>query len=231
MASSRVLFALVAFVSACSLSTVQVSAPSDRTDVTLRAVVGLLDDDGDSYCTGTMVGGYVLTAAHCIHGDVVNVGFYSEYTRSTETWSASHAFEVVESDEATDLALLKSAESFPAWSYTNLYTAPENLVFGQRVSTIGHPRGLHYSYAEGSVSAASRNMLYSRPLNWTQVSVPVSPGNSGGPLLNRYGEIVGVCSFRIASRGGSEPHLAGFIHLSEVRRLLDKHGVTHGIHP
>jgi S1-C subfamily serine protease len=179
-----------------------------------------------------MVGDKVLTAAHCT--DFVNqpieVGFYADYSRPTETWSRTFTYAVIAREhEGTDLALLGFGDVGAV--YKNAVTSPDNPYLGQFVAAIGHPVGLNYSLSLGNITAPYRSMIGDEMFEWTQADVGIAPGNSGGPLLNEYGELLGVCSFRMNSRGGGEAHLAGFVYLGAVKRFLDQHGVRHVIHP
>ena len=80
--------------------------------------------------------------------------------------------------------------------------------------------GLAYTVTEGIVSRPRRVGGLSDEMVWTQISAPVSGGNSGGPVFNRYGEIIGIVSFRMISWNGSEPHLAGIVHIDTIRAAL-----------
>lgn len=71
------------------------------------------------------------------------------------------------------------------------------LVRGDRVALMGTPRGLDFSYAEGVVSHPARAVL---GLSYLQIDAAVNPGNSGGPLVDRAGNVVGIVS--MAARNG-----------------------------
>jgi hypothetical protein len=64
---------------------------------------------------------------------------------------------------------------------------------GERIIAIGNPLGLEYTLTDGLVS--SRRMLEGKPM--IQMSVPVSPGNSGGPVINMHGQVIGVTTLQI----------------------------------
>lgn len=68
---------------------------------------------------------------------------------------------------------------------------------GEKVVVIGNPLGLEQTVSDGIVSAVRRNQ---HAVEFIQVTAPVSPGNSGGPLFNMRGEVIGVATFQY--RGG-----------------------------
>lgn len=107
--------------------------------------------------------------------------------------------EVERIDPANDLALLRASSPAPA----HLVLAPDNsLVLGQRVFTVGYPvpglLGTDAKYTDGSVSSLSGLLGAASIL---QVTVPIQPGNSGGPLLNDAGQVVGVITSTAAVQG------------------------------
>ena len=105
---------------------------------------------------------------------------------------------VVGSDERTDVALLKvNGTNYPALRVGNV----DRLRVGEPVLAIGSPFGFDYSASAGIVSAKSRNMSGETSVPFIQTDVALNPGNSGGPLFNQNGEVVGVNS-RIFSGTG-----------------------------
>lgn len=134
--------------------------------------------------TGFFVGpaGQVLTAYHVIEG----TSEVAVYTAGGETFPAR----VLKVSRATDLALLTIER--PVARYLPL-AAPGSVRPGDRVFTIGFPvaslLGLEPKFTEGSVSAVSGMMDEGSLL---QISVPVQPGNSGGPLVSEDGRVVGI---------------------------------------
>ena len=106
---------------------------------------------------------------------------------------------VVGSDERTDVALLKvNGSSFPALRIGNV----DQLKVGEPVLAIGSPFGFDYSASAGIVSAKSRSMMGETSVPFIQTDVALNPGNSGGPLFNQRGEVVGVNSRIFSGTGG-----------------------------
>jgi S1-C subfamily serine protease len=94
--------------------------------------------------------------------------------------------EVLAENEAQDLALLKiKTPKLPA---PVVLGDSEKVTVGERAVSIGNPLGLEHTLTDGLISA--RRMLQGKRM--IQMSTPVSPGNSGGPLFNLRGEVIGV---------------------------------------
>ncbi len=150
---------------------------------------------GVSAGTGFIIStdGYVLTNHHVVDGaDEVKVKLSDrrEFTAK-----------VVGSDEQSDVALLKiDAKALPALRTGDSRT----LKPGQWVVAIGSPFGLDHSVTAGIVSAVGRSNPYAnqRYVPFIQTDVAINRGNSGGPLLNTRGEVVGINSQIFSNSGG-----------------------------
>jgi hypothetical protein len=94
-------------------------------------------------------------------------------------------------DHEADLALLRIKTSEPL-KPMNLGDS-DAVTVGERIIAIGNPLGLEYTLTDGLVS--SRRILEGKPM--IQMSVPVSPGNSGGPVINMRGQVIGVTTLQI----------------------------------
>ncbi|MFV5489943.1 Do family serine endopeptidase [Acinetobacter sp. ASP199] len=106
---------------------------------------------------------------------------------------------VVGSDERTDVALLKvTGAGFPELRTGDV----GRLRVGEPVLAIGSPFGFDYSASAGIVSAKMRNMMGETAVPFIQTDVALNPGNSGGPLFNQQGEVVGVNSRIFSGTGG-----------------------------
>jgi len=130
--------------------------------------------------------GYLLTARHVV----------TEATR-VEVIHAERPYpaKIILQDESTDVALLKvEGTEFPCLSLVSSAAAKT----GDSVFTMGFPQiqvqGTEAKFTEGSISALSG--LGDSP-RYFQISVPVQPGNSGGPLVNGRGEVVGLIVSRL----------------------------------
>jgi serine protease Do len=137
--------------------------------------------------------GYVLTNHHVVDGaDEVKVKLSDrrEFTAK-----------VIGSDQQSDVALLKiAATGLPALRLGD----SRQLKPGQWVVAIGSPFGLDHSVTAGIVSAVGRSNPYAdqRYVPFIQTDVAINRGNSGGPLLNTRGEVVGINSQIFSNSGG-----------------------------
>jgi len=133
--------------------------------------------------------GYVVTNNHVIAGEqsISVTAFKREDGRFEK--KVYKKVRLVALDEHMDLALLKVEEDL-GMEIPQLYVGDSDHVKeGDEVFTIGNPMGLERSTGTGNVSKAKRN--YEGRL-YIQTTTPTAPGNSGGPLFNERGEIVGV---------------------------------------
>jgi len=150
---------------------------------------------GVSMGTGFIISadGYVLTNHHVVEGsDDVKVKLSDRREFSAK---------VVGSDEKSDVALLKiGASSLPFLRTGDSKT----LKPGQWVVAIGSPFGLDHSVTAGIVSAVQRSNPYAgqQYVPFIQTDVAINRGNSGGPLLNTRGEVVGINSQIFSNSGG-----------------------------
>jgi serine protease Do len=135
--------------------------------------------------------GYVVTNHHVIDGaDKVTVKLHDR---------REFPAKVVGSDKQSDVALLKiEATGLPAVKLGN----SDALKVGQWVLAIGAPFGLERSATQGIVSALGRSLPDERYVPFIQTDVAVNPGNSGGPLFDLSGRVVGINSQIYSQTGG-----------------------------
>ncbi len=154
--------------------------------------------------------GIILTNAHV-------VGSGSEVTvRLTDR--REFTAKVVGIDKRTDVAVLRiAAKGLPTVKLGN----PDALLPGQWVLAIGSPFGFDNSVTAGIVSAKSRALPDENFTPFIQTDVAVNPGNSGGPLFNLAGEVVGINS-QIYSRTGGYMGLSFAIPIDLVVYVKDQ---------
>ena len=152
--------------------------------------------------------GFLLSNHHVIDGaDEIIV---------TLTDKREFKAKLVGSDRRTDIALLKiDATALP----TLRFGQPDKLKVGEWVVAIGSPFGLENTVTAGIVSAKGRDTGDYLP--FIQTDVAVNPGNSGGPLLNMNGEVIGINS-QIYSRTGGFMGISFAIPIDEAQRVADQ---------
>ncbi len=152
--------------------------------------------------------GYVMTNAHVVDGaDEVYV---------TLTDKREFKAKIVGADARTDVALVKIDGS----SLPRLTLGDSNKIrAGEWVIAIGSPFGLDNSVSAGIVSAKARDTGDYVPL--IQTDVAVNPGNSGGPLINMRGEVIGINS-QIYSRSGGYMGISFAVPIDEAIRVSEQ---------
>src|SRR5437016_14178817 len=135
--------------------------------------------------------GYILTNTHVVaNADEVTV-------RLTDR--REFPAKVIGADERTDVAVIKiNAANLP----TVRLGDPTKIKPGQWVLAIGSPFGFENSATAGIISATSRSLPSDNYVPFIQTDVAVNPGNSGGPLFNMAGEVVGINSQIFSRTGG-----------------------------
>jgi len=133
--------------------------------------------------------GYLLTNYHVIASEVdpEYEGYSRLYIRLSEKVEEKIPARVVGYDRIFDLALIK-AEVEPQFTFS--YSGSSDLKVGGRIIAIGSPAGLENTVTSGIVSATGRRFLQMGDA--IQVDVPINYGNSGGPLLDESGQLVGI---------------------------------------
>ena len=186
----------------------------------ISAVVSISVETLRSSSTGTGVIisqlGYIVTNAHVIE-DAVSIQVLLTDNRSF------HAH-IVGSDPISDLAVLHiEATGLTAAEFGD----SEAMRVGDTVVAIGDPLGqaLRGSMTDGIISAINRDVKVSgRTMNLLQTNAALNPGNSGGPLINCYGQIVGINTMKIsafADQSGVEG-LGFAIPSATVKEIVDQ---------
>src|SRR3989344_175967 len=163
------------------------ASEQDFSGVIERVIRGVVTISTDTSAgSGFIVhsGGYVVTNQHIID----KARFVTVKTYDGQSYDA----QLVGSDASADVALLKITGVF---DHINLGNSDE-MQIGEKVIAIGNPLGLSFTVTEGIVSALDREGPNGR-LNYIQTDVTLNRGNSGGPLINRKGEVIGMNNFKI----------------------------------
>jgi serine protease Do len=159
--------------------------------------------------------GTILTNAHVVEG--------ADEVRVRLTDRREFKGKVVGADKATDIAVVKiEAKGLPVVKLGD----PAQIKVGEWVLAIGSPFGFENTVTAGIVSATSRSLPDGTYVPFIQTDAAVNPGNSGGPLFNLKGEVIGINS-QIYSRSGGFQGIAFAVPIdvaSNVKQQLVAHG-------
>lgn len=160
--------------------------------------------------------GYLVTNDHVIEGTTeLTVIVYRKATDGLRKDEYKN-IRIVASSEMLDLALLKIEQDEPEEFVTVPLGESNDVVQGQKVFAVGNPMGLERSLSEGIVALKSR-LLSGQ--TYVQTTAALSPGNSGGPLFNMRGEVIGVNSLKVMAAGAEG--LSFSIPVNRVRQFID----------
>jgi serine protease Do len=153
--------------------------------------------------------GIILTNAHVVRdADEVTVKLQDR---------REYRAKVLGSDPKTDVAVLKiDAKNLPIVKIGD----PNGSKVGQWVVAIGSPYGFDNTVTSGIISAKSRSLPNENYTPFIQTDVPVNPGNSGGPLFNLQGEVIGINSMIYSQTGGFQG-LSFAIPINEAIKVKD----------
>jgi serine protease Do len=141
--------------------------------------------------------GYIVTNAHVVSGEHrLRVFLYSGDTGSEERTAR-----IVGIDQVTDLAVLRiDGSELPFIDLKKAVQAKQ----GQIALAFGDPYGMDRSVTLGIVSAVDRQMRPDDPRIWVQTDAAVNPGNSGGPLVDVRGDLLGINTITYSETGGNQ---------------------------
>jgi len=150
--------------------------------------------------------GYVVTNYHVIAGAD---SIYIQNTKG-EAFKAASVFE----DISSDLAILKITDSTFKGQPLPYTLKPQHALRGEAVFTLGYPRD-EIVYGEGYISAQTG---FNGDSAAYQVSIPVNPGNSGAPLMDSKGDVVGIVTGKQTTSDG----IAFAVKSAHLKRLLEE---------
>ncbi|MDO5125216.1 MAG: trypsin-like peptidase domain-containing protein [Ruminococcus sp.] len=205
---------------------IQLATPSDAMQITeivkkvSPSVVGIscMTNSGTATGTGIIMSedGYIITNAHVIDGaQAVSVVLPSNYTEEKDDSSGkldnllkkddddkTIKAEIIGKDIQTDIAVIKIDKK--DLTPVEFGTSAEVLV-GEVSIVIGNPLGFNLAntVTAGIISATDRSLtIEDRTMNLIQTDASINSGNSGGPLINAYGQVIGITSAKVASTYG-----------------------------
>lgn len=156
--------------------------------------------------------GFVITAAHVVE----SANEVSVKLQNGTTFRA----DVLSSVAAADLALLKLRTVPPSLKPAKVGNSVDAKV-GEQILIIGAPRGLEHSLSVGHISRKmKKNMISNGEMaGFIQTDASINQGNSGGPMFNMKGEIIGIVSFILTNSGGFEG-LGFAVDINTAKKVL-----------
>ncbi len=177
-----------------------------RTEISVKENIGRCGEAVVQVRTPTGLGsgfvihpsGYVVTNQHVISGEhQISVTLFRQGENELEQVHFTHV-RIVAMDSWSDIALLKIEDTGDRTFVTAPLGSYDELRQGQSVFAVGSPLGLDRSVSEGIISLTNR-LIEGRLL--IQTTTEVNPGNSGGPLFNLRGEVIGVNDLKLIGLG------------------------------
>lgn len=156
---------------------------ADIIEQVLPAVVSINTNGGIGSGAVFSQDGYIITNKHVATGSS---------TVTVKTFDKKQYTANVIGESATkDIAVIKiNANNIPFLSFAN----SDNVKVGESVIALGSPGGLDFTVTEGIISATNRII---NTVNHLQTDVPINPGNSGSPLVNKAGQVVGINTMKV----------------------------------
>ena len=135
--------------------------------------------------------GYIVTNAHVLADSQGNLADVIQIIDSDQN---SEDVEFIGYNGTIDIALLKVSGNYDALEIGD----SNDVNVGEKVIAIGNPLGLQFSVSEGIISAVHREGGNGLDV-YIQTDTALNPGNSGGPLINKQGVVIGINNFKIGS--------------------------------
>lgn len=182
--------------------------------VTIYGDGGALDQLGNASGIIISEDGYIITNAHVVEGAVSQ--------KVTLADEKEFVAEVVGRDVKTDLAVLKIDPGDYKLTVATLGNSGQ-LEIGEQVFAIGNPAGFTNSLTGGYVSGVDRDFLSpdGYHINCIQTDAALNPGNSGGPLINVYGQVVGVNAFGYVGSTGDYQNINFAIAINDAMPVIN----------
>ncbi|MDA8692893.1 trypsin-like peptidase domain-containing protein [Saprospiraceae bacterium] len=142
--------------------------------------------------------GLIMTAAHVIEtANIIKVKLHN---------GNSYDAEIIRSIPSADVALIKITEQVPGLQPATINPGSTDVKTGNEVYIIGAPLGIEHSLSSGHISGfLKRNTMSNGHMaQFIQTDAAINHGNSGGPMFNMNGHVIGIVSFILSESGGFE---------------------------
>lgn len=203
--------------------------------ITVNTTVNIFGQTTTSAATGSgfvlTQDGYIVTNYHVIEDAAKDSSVSIEVSFADGT---KYTAKLVGGEQDNDIAVLKIDAT--GLQHVTLGDSSQ-LVVGESVYAIGNPLGeLTFTFTGGYVSAKDRSVTMSdgTVMNMLQTDTAINSGNSGGPLFNEYGQVIGIVSAKLSSSSNSEASVEGLgfaIPINDVKDMVTsiiEHGYVTG---
>ncbi|MFA5020126.1 MAG: trypsin-like peptidase domain-containing protein [Candidatus Pacearchaeota archaeon] len=171
------------------ISQLKADANNDFSGVISDVIKGVVSVGTDvSQGSGFIISenGYIITNAHVLY----DAHYVKVLTYESTQWTNA---ELIGYNEVIDIAILKIPGQHDKLAFGDSST----LKVGEKAIALGNPLGLSFSVTEGIISALNREGPNNLPV-YIQIDVPLNSGNSGGPLVSKNGEVIGINNFKVS---------------------------------
>lgn len=158
--------------------------------------------------------GYLITNYHVLQ----DARFIRVLTYDSTRWRSA---QLIGYNETMDLAILKMSGEYEFLEFED----SENIRIGEKVIAIGNPLGLSFSVTEGIVSARDREGPNEIPA-YFQIDTPLNPGNSGGPLINTKGKVIGINNFKLRGSENLGFALESNYVVETINQIFESKGIA-----
>jgi len=179
------------------ISKLKVEAGGDFSGIIKKSLISIviirtLDSQGSGFFINKA--GYIVTNKHVLSN---KDGKISKVIQILTHDQRIHSGKLIGYIKELDLAVIKINENYPSLKLEN----SKNVGIGEKVLAIGTPEGLSFSATDGIVSAINRKGFGTLG-TYIQTNAQLNPGNSGGPLLNKQGKVIGMNNFKLVNTEG-----------------------------
>ena len=200
------------------ISEIKASASSDFSGIIEDVIPSVVSIGTDiSQGSGFLISneGYIVTNYHVLEG-----ARYAKVLRyESNEWVLAQP---IGYDPILDIAIIKiSGNNFDYLEFDD----SDNIKVGEKTIALGNPLGLSFSVTEGIVSALNRagpNDLKA----YIQIDTPLNPGNSGGPLVNKQGKVIGINNFKLQNSENLGFALESNYAVESINNILAKQNQT-----
>ena len=177
------------------------------------------DPSQTGLCSGVVIDevGHILTNFHCVY----NQNYLRLYYYDADDWE-NYEVNVIGLDPLSDLALIEVIGKEEPMPHLEFAEDAGEIKSGTDVFALGHPKGMAWTLTIGIISSTERYARH-RFIKAIQTDSAINKGNSGGPLLNMRGEIVGINTLiisRISENAGVGLAIRGDIAKKSVKSML-----------